>query len=114
MLVPVPFGPKLPDLYSWANALVTWLDDALTRLASTTAERTGTIIIWPKGALVPSDCLECLGQTVSKTTFAALYKVVGNAYATGAEPAGTFRLPGYGLAVPFNPDFIGAKCLIKT
>lgn len=49
------------------------------------------------GTSVPDKCLECLGQEVSKTTYAALYSAIGDLWATtggAASPsASNFRLP---------------------
>jgi microcystin-dependent protein len=45
------------------------------------------------GASAPSQWLVCNGATVSQTTFALLFAVLGTTYNTGGEAAGTFRLP---------------------
>ena len=42
-------------------------------------------------ASVPSGYLECNGQSVSRTTFAALFAVIGDAY--GANNSSTFKVP---------------------
>ena len=52
----------------------------------------GTILDFG-GPTPPAGWLECDGSTVSKTTYAALYAAIGDAYAVGGEPTGQFRLP---------------------
>jgi microcystin-dependent protein len=45
------------------------------------------------GANVPSGWLECIGQEVSQTTYAALFSAIGSTWNTGGEAVGNFRLP---------------------
>jgi len=52
---------------------------------------TGSVLAFD-GLVAPTGWLMLEGQTVSKTTYAGLYAVVGDRYAVGGEPAGTFRL----------------------
>ena len=42
---------------------------------------------------VPTGYLECNGDPVSKTTYAALFAVIGTQYNTGGETSSEFRLP---------------------
>ena len=53
---------------------------------------TGAILPYA-GATAPTGFLLCQGQTVSRTTYAALYAVVGTIYNTGGEAGTDFRLP---------------------
>lgn len=46
-------------------------------------------------ATIPSGWLECNGDAVSQTTYAALFAVIGTTYNTGGEGAGNFRLPDH-------------------
>lgn len=52
-----------------------------------------SIMAWPL-ATVPSGWLECDGSAVSRTTYAALFSVIGTAYGTGNGTT-TFNLPNY-------------------
>ena len=54
----------------------------------------GALIIWPT-ATPPAGYLECDGAALSRTTYAALYAVLGTTYGKGAGTAAstTFRLP---------------------
>ena len=54
----------------------------------------GTLIIWP-AENPPAGYLECDGAALSRTTYAALYGVLGVTYGTGAgtQANTTFRVP---------------------
>ena len=52
---------------------------------------TATIVPW-SAASVPSGFLECNGQTVSRSTFAALFAIVGTTYGAG-NGSTTFEVP---------------------
>ncbi len=52
---------------------------------------TATIVPW-SSASVPSGFLECNGQTVSRSTYAALFAIVGTTYGAG-DGSSTFGLP---------------------
>jgi len=52
---------------------------------------TATIVPWST-ASVPSGFLECNGQTVSRTTYSALFAIVGTTYGAG-DGSSTFALP---------------------
>lgn len=61
----------------------------------------GTMVLWAGGAgqyaptKYPAEgWLYCDGGTVSQSTYRSLFEVISTRYNTGAEPAGTFRLPG--------------------
>ena len=80
-------------------------DTKLSKFWDGTAWVTGTgssAILTPVGSIVPyagtdlstpAGWLFCGGQTVSQTTYAALFAVVGTTYNTGGEAAGDFRIP---------------------
>ena len=51
------------------------------------------IMAWPLAA-VPSGWLECDGSAISRTTYAALFSVIGTAYGVGNGTT-TFNLPNY-------------------
>jgi len=52
---------------------------------------TATIVPW-SDASVPSGFLECNGQTVSRSTYAALFAIVGTTYGSG-DGSTTFEVP---------------------
>lgn len=53
----------------------------------------GEVKIWPAG-VVPAGYLECNGAAVSRTTYAALFAVIGTTYGAG-DGSTTFNLPDY-------------------
>lgn len=55
--------------------------------------QTGTVIIWP-GTTVPDGYLLCDGSAISRTTYAALFAVIGTTYGPG-DSSGTFNLPNF-------------------
>lgn len=69
------------------NGSTAW--NALPRLCGQTP--TGTIIEW-NGTTVPAGYLNCDGVAVSRTTYSALYSVVGTRYGAG-NGSTTFNLP---------------------
>ena len=52
---------------------------------------TATIVPW-SSASVPTGFLECNGQTVSRSTYAALFAIVGTTYGAG-DGSSTFAVP---------------------
>lgn len=70
----------------------------------------GEIKIWPTGT-VPTNCLECNGAAVSRTTYAALFAVIGEEWGQG-DNSTTFNLPdmrgeflrGWDHAAGHDPD----------
>ena len=63
---------------------------------------TGTIVMWGTGT-APSGWLLLQGQTVSRTTYSALYAVLGTLYGAG-DGSTTFRLPNLKGSVPVGLD----------
>ena len=53
---------------------------------------TGSLIIWPTST-PPAGYLECDGSALSRTTYAALFAVLGTTYNKTADAADKFRLP---------------------
>lgn len=58
------------------------------------------------GAAVPAGWLECFGQAVSRTTYAALFAVIGSAHGAG-DGSTTFNLPDMRGRVPAGKDDMG-------
>lgn len=54
---------------------------------------TGSIILWPLNS-APSGYLICDGSAISRTTYSALFAVLGTAYGAG-DGSTTFKLPDY-------------------
>jgi len=52
----------------------------------------GSVMAYAAGT-PPAGWLQCVGQTVSRTTYAALFAVIGTIYNTGGEAGTDFRLP---------------------
>jgi len=59
---------------------------------------TATIVPW-SSASVPTGFLECNGQTVSRSTYSALFAIVGTTYGAG-DGSSTFAVPNLGDNVP--------------
>lgn len=59
-------------------------------------EEIGSIKIWGS-ATIPAGWLECKGDAVSRTTYAALFSIIGTSFGTG-DGSTTFNLPDYRAA----------------
>lgn len=53
----------------------------------------GSVMAWPLSS-VPSGWLECDGSAISRTTYSALFAVIGTTYGSG-DGSTTFNLPNY-------------------
>ena len=71
---------------------------------------TATIVPW-SSASVPSGFLECDGSNVSRTTYSALFAIVGTTYGTG-DGSSTFGLPDLQDNVAVGKS--GTKALAST
>jgi microcystin-dependent protein len=56
------------------------------------------------GSTAPTNWLLCNGTTVSRTTYAALFAIVGTTYNTGGEAGTDFRLPNLLGKMPVGRD----------
>ena len=74
-----------------------------------TGVATGAITAYA-GATAPSGYLLCQGQTVSRTTYAALFAVCSTTYNTGGELATDFRLPNLQQRFPLGKAASGNRC----
>jgi len=61
---------------------------------------TGAMLMWPT-ATAPSGFLLCNGQTVSRTTYAALFAILGVVFGSG-DGSTTFTLPDYRDRMPIG------------
>ena len=71
---------------------------------------TGTIVPWSASSL-PTGFLECNGAAVSRSTYAALFAVIGTTYGAG-DGASTFNLPDFQDDVAMGKS--GTKALAST
>ena len=71
---------------------------------------TATIVPW-SSASVPTGFLECNGQTVSRSTYSALFAIVGTTYGAG-DGSSTFLVPNIQDNVPVGKS--GTKALAST
>ena len=77
-------------------------------VAGLTGIPVGAILAWPASS-VPTGWLECYGQAVSRTTYAALFAAIGTAYGVG-DGATTFNLPDMrGRTVAGEDDMGGSS-----
>ena len=74
-----------------ANYEATKYDFDGANLTGIEGTATGTILPWST-ASAPSGFLECAGAAVSRTTYSALFAVVGTTYGAG-DGSSTFNLP---------------------
>jgi microcystin-dependent protein len=61
---------------------------------------TGEVIMWPAAA-APTGYLLCDGAAVSRTTYAALFAIIGTTYGTG-NGSTTFNLPNFTNRMPIG------------
>jgi hypothetical protein len=78
---------------------------ATTAFVSQNAVVSGTIQMWPTNS-APSGYLLCNGAAVSRTTYAALYAIIGTTFGVG-DGSTTFNLPNYTNRMPYGTT-IGA------
>jgi len=71
---------------------------------------TATIVPW-SSASVPSGFLECAGAAVSRSTYSALFAIVGTTYGAG-NGSTTFNLPDLQDNIPMGKS--GTKSLAST
>jgi microcystin-dependent protein len=76
-----------------------------TAVGSIVTTLTGTIQMWPTSS-APTGYLSCDGTAVSRTTYAALYAIVGTTFGSG-DGSTTFNLPNYTNRMPYGTT-IGA------
>jgi microcystin-dependent protein len=71
-----------------------------TAIGSLVSVVTGTINMWPT-ATAPSGYLLCAGSAVSRTTYAALFAIIGTTFGAG-DGSTTFNLPNYTNRMPYG------------
>lgn len=80
---------------------------ATTAFVTQNAVLTGALLMWPT-ASAPSGYLLCNGTAVSRTTYAALFAVVGTTFGAG-DGSTTFNLPNYADRMPIGSGTIAAS-----
>ena len=78
---------------------------ATTAFVLSNGAPTGGLIMWGAGA-APSGWLLCAGAAVSRTTYAALFAIIGTTFGVG-DGSTTFNLPNYTNRMPYGTT-IGA------
>jgi microcystin-dependent protein len=73
---------------------------ATTAFVLTNGAPTGGLIMWGTGT-APSGWLLCAGAAVSRTTYAALFAVIGTTFGVG-DGSTTFNLPNYTNRMPYG------------
>ena len=87
------------------KAYVDAADTALTAaiasaIASVNSVITGSIQMWPT-ASAPTGYLLCAGSAVSRSTYAALFAIIGTTFGVG-DGTTTFNLPNYTNRMPYG------------
>jgi microcystin-dependent protein len=71
-----------------------------TAVAAVNSVITGSIQMWPT-ASAPTGYLLCAGAAVSRTTYAALFAIIGTTFGVG-DGSTTFNLPNYTNRMPYG------------
>lgn len=80
---------------------------ATTAFVAANAVLTGALLMWPTTS-APSGYLLCDGTAVSRTTYSALFAVVGTTFGSG-DGSTTFNLPNYADRMPIGKGTIAAS-----
>jgi microcystin-dependent protein len=101
-----------PDLTGTPTAPTAAAGTNTTQIATTAfvtqnAVLTGALLMWPT-ASAPSGYLLCAGAAVSRTTYAALFAVIGTTFGVG-DGSTTFNLPNYLDRFPIGAGTIAAS-----
>ena len=78
-----------------------------------TIAEVGTIVTYSMDA-IPSGWLECDGTTRIRTSFAALFAVIGTTYNTGGEDVADFRIPLLTSTLHDGTQLVTLPAMIKT
>lgn len=70
------------------------LDTVISDCEVAQVREIGELLMWPDAAHVPAKWLKCQGQAVSRTTYAALFAVIGTRWGAG-DGSTTFNLPTF-------------------
>jgi len=89
-----------------SNALAT------TAFVLNNSNPTGALVMWTTGT-APTGWLLCNGTAVSRTTYAALFAVVGTTFGNG-DGSTTFNLPNYVERMPFGASLTTTASVTGT
>lgn len=78
---------------AWVTVAYTGTNFELAVGATPASVSVGSVMAWPLST-VPSGWLECDGSAVSRSTYSALFAVIGTSYGSG-NGSTTFNLPNY-------------------
>jgi len=92
-----PTNPQDATTKAYVDAADAVLTAAIAAIPSLP---TGTINMWPT-ASAPTGYLLCAGSAVSRTTYAALFAIVGTTFGVG-DGSTTFNLPNYTNRMPYG------------
>ena len=95
----------IEDAGSYFSA--TTVEGALQYLASNIGMPTGTMLMWSTDS-APAGFLLCYGQAVSRTTYSALFAVIGTTYGAG-DTTTTFNVPDLRGRFPLGQDDMGGS-----
>lgn len=90
-----------------SSADATTYGQLTTAIAAVNSVITGAIQMWPIAA-APTGYLLCTGSAVSRTTYAALFAVIGTTFGSG-DGSTTFNLPNYADRFPIGVGTIAAS-----
>jgi len=89
----LPLGTPLEtDVIPFSNGSTT-SKATVSQIRGSSGAITGSVIMWPLNT-APAGYLICNGSAISRTTYSALFAVLGTAYGVG-DSSTTFNLPDY-------------------
>ncbi len=90
---------------AWVQTLITALNKAMTPV--------GTVVSFAGGS-APTSWVLCDGRTLSRTTYSALFTVLGTTYNTGGEAGTDFRIPDLRGRSILAPDDLGGSAASRS
>ncbi|MGE0536634.1 MAG: phage tail protein [Pirellulales bacterium] len=83
------------------------VEEALQELGAVVSGPTGSLMMWTTNT-APTGWFLCYGQAVSRTTYSALFAVVGTTFGSG-DGSTTFNLPDFRGRMPLGKDNMGGS-----
>ena len=114
--ITVDAGPGIAKTFNFVNFTSSWTSSEHIDLAANKAFKVNNIdVMCPVGMVspfagntAPSGWLLCSGQAVSRTTYSALYNIIGNTYGSG-DGVTTFNLPDLRGRIVAGEDDMGGN-----